>query len=60
MAEPDKKPVKMQELLVSSLTQTDALAKLLIGKGLITREDFMKKILEERATYQKLLNPTAQ
>jgi hypothetical protein len=60
MAEPDKKPVKMQELLVSSLTQTDALAKLLIGKELITREDFMKKILEERATYQKLLNPTAQ
>jgi hypothetical protein len=60
MAEPDKKPVKMQELLVSSLTQTDALAKLLIEKGLITREDFMKKILEERATYQKLLNPTAQ
>ena len=59
MAEPDKKPVKMEELLVSSLTQTDALAKLLIGKGLITREDFMKKILEERATYQKLLNPTA-
>ncbi len=36
MAEPDKKPVKMQELLVSSLTQTDALAKLLIEKGLIT------------------------
>jgi len=47
MAEPDKKPVKMQELLVSSLTQTDALAKLLIGKELITREDFMKKILED-------------
>jgi len=36
MAEPDKKPVKMQALLVSSLTQTDALAKLLIEKGLIT------------------------
>src|SRR4029077_3051796 len=60
MAEPDKKSVKMQELLVSSLTQTDALAKLLIEKGLITREDFMKKILEQRATYQKLLNPSAQ
>ena len=37
MAEPDKKPVTMQELLVSSLAQTDALAKLLIEKGLITR-----------------------
>jgi hypothetical protein len=29
-------PVTMQELRVSSLTQTDALAKLLIEKGLIT------------------------
>jgi hypothetical protein len=41
MAEPDKRPVTMQELLVSSLAQTDALAKLLIEKGLITREEFM-------------------
>jgi len=29
----------------------------LIEKGLITREEFMQKIAEERATYQKLLNP---
>jgi type IV secretory pathway component VirB8 len=48
----------MQELLFSSLAQTDALAKLLIEKGLITREEFMQKIFEERATYQKLLSPT--
>ena len=60
MAEPDKKPVTMQELLVSSLAQTDAPAKLLIKKGLITREAFVQKISEERATYQKLLNPTPQ
>jgi hypothetical protein len=57
MAEPDKKPVTLEELLVSSLAQTDALAKLLIEKGLITREEFMANISEERATYQKLLNP---
>ena len=50
----------MYELLISSLTMTDALAKLLIEKGLITREEFMQKISEERATYQKLLNPTPQ
>jgi hypothetical protein len=43
----------MQELLVSSLAQTDALAKLLIEKGLITQEEFLQKISEERATYQK-------
>ena len=60
MAEPDNRPVTMQELLVSSLAQTDALAKLLIEKGLITREEFIQKISEERATYQKLLNPTQQ
>jgi hypothetical protein len=60
MAEPDKRPVTMEELLVSSLAQADALAKLLIEKGLITRGEFMQKISEERATYQKLLNPTVQ
>ena len=60
MAEPDKRPVILEELLVSSLAQTDALAKLLIEKGVITREEFMQKISQERATYQKLFNPTTQ
>jgi len=50
MAEPYKRPVTMQELLVSSLAQTDALGKLLIEKGLISREEFMQRISEERAT----------
>ena len=59
MAEPDKGPVTLEELLVSSLAQADALAKLLIEKEPITREEFMQKISEERATYQRLLNPTA-
>jgi hypothetical protein len=58
MADPDKKPVTLEELLVSSLAQSDALAKLLIEKGLITHEEFMQKISEERGAYQKLLNPT--
>jgi hypothetical protein len=53
-------PVTIHELLISSLAQTDALAKFLIEKELITREEFMQKISEERATYQKLLNPTSQ
>jgi predicted transcriptional regulator len=60
MAEPDKRPVTLEELLVSGLAQTDALAKLLIEKGVITLEEFMEKISEERATYQKLLNPIPQ
>jgi hypothetical protein len=46
----------MEELVISSLAQTDALAKLLIEKGLITREQFIQRISEERAMYQKLFN----
>jgi hypothetical protein len=42
-------PVTIHELLISSLAQTDALAKLMIEKRLITREEFMQKISEERA-----------
>ena len=42
-------PVTVEELLVSSLTQTDALAKLLIEKGIITQQEFLQKIAVERA-----------
>ena len=51
--------VTREELLVSSLAQTDALAKLLIEKGIITQQEFSAKILEERATYQAMLEPTS-
>ena len=44
MPEADKRPVTMEELLVSSLAQIDTLAKLLIEKGLITQEEFLQKI----------------
>jgi len=47
--------VTMQELLVSSLAQTDALCKLLIEKGLITEAEFMEKLKAERAVYQGML-----
>ena len=48
MASSEKKPVALEELLISSLAQTDALAKLLIKKGIITQEEFLQKIAEER------------
>ena len=38
---------------------TDALTKLLIEKGVITDAEFKQKLLEERAVYQRILNPTA-
>jgi hypothetical protein len=53
-------PVTMEALLVTTLATSDALAKLLIEKGLITQEELMAKILEERAVYQRMLKPTVQ
>jgi len=47
--------VSLQELVVLSLAQTDALAKLLIDKGLITEAEFMQKLSAERAVYQAML-----
>ena len=47
--------VTMQELLVSSLATADALAKLLINKGLITEAEFTQKLSDERAGYQAII-----
>ncbi len=47
--------VTMPELIASSLAQTDALTKILIEKGLITKEEFMVKLSDERAVYQAML-----
>jgi len=47
--------VTLEELLVSSLAQTDALAKLLIEKGIITQQEFSGR----SATYQAMLKPTS-
>ncbi len=44
----------MQELLVSSLATADALAKLLINKGLITEAEFTKQLSTDRAVYQAM------
>ena len=56
MAKLDKsETVTLQELLVTSLAQTDAVAKLLIEKGVFTQDEFMEKISAERATYQAML-----
>ncbi len=56
MGELDKQGVvTMQELIAYSLAQTDALTKLLIEKGLITKDEFMHKLSAERAMYQAML-----
>jgi hypothetical protein len=61
MAELDRnKPVTLQELMVSTLAMADAVTKILIDKGVITEPEFKQKLLEERATYQRIFNPTVQ
>ncbi len=47
--------VTMPELIASSLAQTDALTKILIEKGLITKEEFMVKLSDEKAVYREML-----
>jgi len=46
--------VTIQELLVTSLAQTDAVAKLLIERGVITQDEFLEKLKAEKATYQAM------
>jgi len=41
-------------MIVSSLAKADALAKLLIEKGLITQAEFMQKLSAERVVYQEM------
>ncbi len=56
MATVDKQGVvTMQELIASSLAQTDALTKLRIEKGLITQAEFMQKLSADRVVYQAML-----
>ena len=48
MATIDKgETVTIQELVVSSLAQTNAVAKLLIEKGVFSQDEFMEKIKGE-------------
>ena len=47
--------VTLEELMVSTLAMSDALAKLLIAKGVITDEDFKVQLSAERANYLALV-----
>ncbi len=61
MEQTDKsQPVTLQELLVATVAQADVIAKLLIEKGIITREEYIDKLSAQRAVYQKLLDPTVE
>ena len=47
--------VKLDELLIASLAQTDALSKLLIEKGVITEAEYREKLSGERAEYRAMM-----
>ena len=56
MAEETKNDrLTLEELMVSTLAMTDALAKLLIGKGVITDAEFKAQLSTERANYLAVL-----
>ena len=48
----DKELVSFKELLMANCIQVDALAQLLIEKGLISREEFFKKLKEVQSEYE--------
>jgi hypothetical protein len=47
--------VTLQELMITALATAHVVAKLLIDKGLITKEEFDLQLFSERANYQSLL-----
>jgi hypothetical protein len=47
--------VTLEELMVSTLAMTDALAKVLIAKGVITDAEFKSQLTTERANYLAVL-----
>jgi len=48
----DKDLVTFKELLMANSIQVDALSQLLIEKGLISREEFFKKLKEVQSEYE--------
>lgn len=57
---PNKELTTITELMSQPSPTSDALAKLLIAKGLISRDEFMEQLAIEREAYQKVFNPTPQ
>jgi hypothetical protein len=55
MAEQPQEKVTLEELVVSTLAMMDALAKLLISKGIITDDEFRAQLGLERPNYTAVL-----
>ncbi len=48
-----KELVSFKELLMANSIQVDAVAQLLIEKGIITKEEFFSKLKQVQREYQK-------
>ena len=56
MGQLDKQGIlTLQELMITALATADVVAKILIDKGVVTKEEFDMKLFSERANYQGLL-----
>ena len=56
MASENSRPtVTLHELVLSSIVTSDAIAKLLIKKGIITDKELTQALGEERVAYQALV-----
>jgi hypothetical protein len=56
MGQLDKQGIlTFQELMITALATADVVAKVLIDKGVVTKEEFDRKLFSERANYQALL-----
>ena len=49
----DQEIIYFQDLVTSSSIQVDALAQLLIDKGIFTQEEYFEKLKQVEAAYQK-------
>ena len=52
---PKAPPAAIDEVLVASFAAADALAELLVEKGVITEQEYQQKVSSGRRSYQRIL-----
>ena len=61
MGQLDKEGIlTLQELMITALATADVVAKTLIDKGVVTKDEFDRRLFSERASYQALLQRLGQ
>ncbi|MGM0424021.1 MAG: hypothetical protein ACQEQX_03745 [Thermodesulfobacteriota bacterium] len=51
--DPEKETASWQDIMYSNMIQTEALAQILVEKGLMTTEEFRKKIEQVHKTFMQ-------